>query len=60
MAAKVTKHTDSKGNTKYYNSYQTAWNAANRLNEQGQHDGIWLFEADMTGWYVFLAPHGSN
>lgn len=60
MNTETKRHTDKNGNTKYYTSYHTAWQAANRLNQQGLDDGIWLFEADMTGWYVFLAPHGSN
>ncbi len=45
-------YTDSKGNTKYYASYQSAWKAAARLNEK-ETDVQWFFEADLNGWYVF-------
>ena len=51
-------HTKKDGSVKYYASYQSAWNAANRLNEAETADGIWLFEMDMTGWFVFLSQHG--
>lgn len=51
-------HTDKKGAIKYYATYGTAWAAAARLNETTNEDGIWLFEADMTGWFVFLVSHG--
>jgi hypothetical protein len=45
-------YTDANGNTKYYQSYQSAWKAAARLNFIDK-DNLWLFEQDMTGWYVF-------
>ena len=44
---------NSKGETKYYATYQTAWNAAIRLNEK-INNGTWLFEADTIGWYLFF------
>jgi hypothetical protein len=40
------------GETKYYASYQSAWNACIRLNEK-INNGTWMFEADATGyWYL--------
>ena len=54
----MTKYlTKKNGEIKYYASYQSAWKAASRLNE-GNEDGIWLFEADMNGWVVFFSEHG--
>ena len=46
---------DSKGNTKYYASYDSAWKAANRLNEQlaAGDFNCWYFEMDLTGWFLF-------
>lgn len=45
---------DSKGATKYYATYQSAWNAAIRLNNK-RTSGAWYFESDETGlWYLFL------
>ena len=56
----MTKYlTKKNGEIKYYASHQSAWNAAARLNE-GDDDGIWLFEADLNGWFVFFSEHGSN
>ena len=52
-------HTNKDGAVKYYATYRSAWAAASRLNETANEDGIWLFEADMTGWFVFLGPHGA-
>lgn len=51
-------HTKKNGEVKYYATYGSAWAAASRLNETTTEDGIWLFEADMTGWFVFLSQHG--
>lgn len=59
MNGLIKYHTTKSGAIKYYSSYPSAWNAANRLNEAGLEDGIWLFEADMNGWFVFLASHGA-
>jgi hypothetical protein len=45
---------NKKGETKYYATYQSAWNAAIRLNET-EIRGTWLFEGDATGmWYLHL------
>lgn len=46
-------YTKANGEIKYYSTYQSAWNAAARLNKktEWQH-GTWLFEADQTGWYL--------
>lgn len=41
------------GDIKYYTNYRSAWNAANRLNENAT-DGLWFFEADINGWYLFF------
>lgn len=41
------------GEVKYYASYQTAWAKAARLNEDVV-DGLWLFEADEHGWFVYF------
>jgi len=41
----------AKGETKYYASYQSAWNKAIRLNETAV-GGTWLFEGDQYGWYL--------
>jgi hypothetical protein len=54
------QHTKANGEVKYYASYQTAWNAASRLNETDSDNGIWIFEQDMTGWFVFQVLHGSE
>lgn len=51
-------HTDKNGAVKYYASHRSAWAAAARLNNNTTEDGIWLFEADMTGWFVFFSSHG--
>jgi len=59
MNGLIKYHTKKNGEIKYFATYQSAWNAANRLNDAGLDDGIWLFEADMTGWFVFLAQHGA-
>jgi hypothetical protein len=45
---------DSKGNIKYYATYQSAWRAANRLNT-AEGDVEWLFEQDLVGWFVYRA-----
>jgi hypothetical protein len=46
------KHTNAKGETKYYATYQSAWNACIRLNEKATN-GSWEFEGDATGnWYL--------
>jgi hypothetical protein len=45
------RHLNKQGQTKYYASYQSAWRAAIRLNEAA-HNGTWLFEADINGWYL--------
>ena len=39
------------GEVKYYATYQTAWNAAIRLNEK-LTNGTWLFEGNENGWYL--------
>lgn len=41
------------GEIKYYATYQSAWNAARRLNENAT-EGLWWFEADINGWYLFF------
>lgn len=41
------------GETKYYASHRTAWAKAAKLNETAV-DGLWLFEADLNGWFVFF------
>lgn len=47
-------HKNAKGETKYYATYQSAWNAAIRLNEKAI-GGTWYFEGDATGmWYLFF------
>jgi len=52
-------HTDKSGAVKYYANHRTAWAAASRLNSQTDIDaGLWVFEADVTGWFVFLVSHG--
>lgn len=43
---------NAKGETKYYSTYQSAWNAAARLNEK-EMDNLWWFEADLNGWFLF-------
>ena len=40
------------GEIKYYASYQSAWNAAARLNEN-ELDNLWWFEMDTVGWFLF-------
>jgi hypothetical protein len=47
--------TKKDGSTKYYSSYQSAWKAAARLNQQLPTDsqGFWFFESDETcNWYL--------
>ena len=44
------------GDIKYYRNYRSAWKAANRLNENAT-DGLWFFEADINGWYLFFDKH---
>ena len=46
------KYTSKSGDVKYYTTYHTAWKAAARLNETAQ-GGLWFFEMDMNGWYLF-------
>lgn len=47
------------GSIKYYASYQSAWNAAVRLNEN-ETDGTWYFESDATfKWYLHLVKEGA-
>lgn len=43
---------NAKGETKYYTTYKSAWNAAARLNER-ETDNLWWFEADLNGWFLF-------
>lgn len=44
------------GSIKYYASYQSAWNAAIRLNEK-ETTGAWYFESDATlNWYLHFLP----
>lgn len=45
--------TKKDGTTKYYASYETAWNRAAKLNETATN-GIWFFEADINGWFLFF------
>lgn len=53
-------HTKKNGDIKYYANHESAWNAASRLNEMTDDDGLWLFEADMNGWYVFFSPYNTQ
>ena len=46
-----TIYTNSKGETKYYASHHSAWNACIKLNETA-NGGTWLFEGDAIGWYL--------
>jgi hypothetical protein len=46
-------HKNAKGETKYYASYQSAWNACIKLNKK-ETNGVWRFEADLVGWYLQL------
>jgi hypothetical protein len=48
----ITVYRNRKGEIKYYASWQSAWKAANRLND-AEGDVEWLFEQDLTGWFVF-------
>ena len=46
---------NAKGETKYYATYQSAWNRAIKLNETAV-GGTWYFEGDENGWYLeFIA-----
>lgn len=45
---------DSKGNIKYYASMNSAWKAANKLND-AEGDVEWLFEQDLVGWFLYRA-----
>lgn len=47
----ATLFTKKDGTTKYYATYQSAWNKAARLNET-ETNGQWLFEMDTNGWYL--------
>ena len=52
MKEKIYKN--AKGNTKYYASYTSAWNAANKLNEKlSKDENPYYFEMDLVGWYLF-------
>ena len=43
---------NAKGETKYYATHRSAWNACVRLNENAV-GGLWYFESDETGlWYL--------
>ena len=44
---------NAKGETKYYATYHSAWNACIRLNEK-ETKGTWRFEGDLVGWYLEL------
>jgi len=55
VAGMETTYTDKNGKTKYYATYQSAWKAAARLNETAV-DGLWFFEMDTIGWFVFFVP----
>ena len=44
---------NSKGETKYYSTYRTAWEACIRLNKS-ETRGTWYFEGDSVGWYLHL------
>ena len=46
---------NAKGETKYYATHQSAWNRAMKLNETTE-DGMWLFEGDEKGWFVYFSP----
>jgi len=50
----VNRYTKKDGQVKYYQSYGAAWRAATRLNKTAQN-GLWFFEMDMNGWYLFFA-----
>jgi hypothetical protein len=52
-------YTDKKGKVKYYASYQSAWNACIRLNDQ-EINGSWYFEGDINGWYLHLIEDDDN
>lgn len=47
-------YTKKNGETKYYSTYQSAWNAAIKLNEKldATEMGFWEFEGDINGWYL--------
>ncbi len=47
---------NAKGETKYYATYQSAWNACIRLNEKIiTSNGTWAFDGDATGkWYLYF------
>jgi hypothetical protein len=47
----MTTYKTAKGETKYYATYQSAWNVAIRLNEKAI-GGTWRFEGDENGWYL--------
>ena len=44
---------NKKGETMYYATYRSAWNAAIRLNKKAI-GGTWRFEGDENGWYVMF------
>lgn len=46
---------NAKGETKYFSTYQGAWNRAAKLNDTAI-DGMWLFEGDEKGWFVYFSP----
>jgi hypothetical protein len=51
MNTTPTIYKNKKGEIKYYASYQSAWKAAQRLNQM-VNGGQWWFEADVNGWYL--------
>lgn len=52
------RYTKKDGTTKYYASYQSAWNRAAKMNEMAV-GGQWYFEADLDGWYIYWVAEGS-
>ena len=52
-------YTNKDGSTKYYASHTSAWNRAAKLNETVV-DGMWVFEADLNGWFVFFIPENET
>lgn len=43
-------YTNKDGSTKYFKTYQGAWNRCIKLNETAV-GGTWYFEGNTTGWY---------
>jgi len=48
---------DKNGNTRYWNYMGHAWNAAAKLNQK-ETDGLWVFEQDLTGWFLMFKKDG--